>query len=265
MSRVQNNLLIESDSNKAVNEAKRELRFLLIYIHKNDDTDSTRFATETLSSTELIDYLTETRFLVWACSRDLPEGHKVFGALKARRCPFLGVICLRNGRMSLVTRIEGPINAGELIRQLTMCVVDNEAELVAARADREQLNQTQLIRQQQDAAYEESLRLDREKARRKMELEEAARKERDAERLKQEEEAARIQVKLFKNIKTRDRDNSVCFEAYNGAEERIASNSGRDRATRGQLTLGYKTDYQTSDRKSIRTGISQDRSTQRFV
>lgn len=97
--------------------------------------------------------------------------------------------------MSLVTRIEGPIDAVELMSQLATCVTENEAELVAARADREQRTQTQLIRQQQDAAYEESLRMDREKARRKMELEEAARKERDAERLKQEEETARINVK----------------------------------------------------------------------
>lgn len=188
---------------QAVSEAKRELRFLLVYIHQNDHTDSTRFASETMSNTEVIDYLSRARIMVWACSKDLPEGRKVFGALKARGCPFLGVICQQHSRMSLVTRIEGPISAGELVRQLSACVSENEAELVAARADREVRNQTQLIRQQQDEAYEESLRIDREKARRKQELEEQARRERDAERLKQEEEEARIRAILERKAEIR--------------------------------------------------------------
>lgn len=96
--------------------------------------------------------------------------------------------------MSLVLRIEGPITTGDLTRQLASCVTENEAELVTARLDREQLTQNQLIRQQQDAAYQESLRADREKAQRKREQEEAAKRERDAERQKQEEEEARIKV-----------------------------------------------------------------------
>lgn len=148
---------------------------------------------ETFKNPDLIEYL-RNNFITWGCSKNLPEGRKVFNALKARRCPFLGVIVLRNSRMNLVTRIEGPISAAELLLQLANIVSENEPELVAARHDREQRNQTQLIRQQQDQAYEESLKLDREKARKKQEQAEAERRAEELEKQKQEEELTRINV-----------------------------------------------------------------------
>jgi FAS-associated factor 2 len=142
----------------------------------------------------LNEYL-RTNFITWACSKNLPEGCKVFNALKARRCPFLGVIVMRHSRMNLVTRIEGPITAPELMLQLANIVADYEPELVAARLDREQRNQTQLLRQQQDQAYQESLLVDREKERKKQELAEAKKREIEAEKRKQDEEKQRINVK----------------------------------------------------------------------
>lgn len=108
--------------------------------------------------------------------------------MKAKRCPFLGVIVLKGSRMTLVSRIEGPISSGELILQLENLIMENEAELVAARHDREQRSQTQLLRQQQDQAYEESLKMDQEKQMRKREQEEAKRQAEELERQRQEEE-----------------------------------------------------------------------------
>ena len=50
--------------------------------------------------------------------------------------------------------------------------------------------QTQMLKQQQDQAYFESLQIDREKERRIQELEEKSRIEREIERQKEEEERA---------------------------------------------------------------------------
>jgi FAS-associated factor 2 len=61
-----------------------------------------------LGNREIIDFINNT-FIFWACSKNLPEGRKVFNALKAKRCPFLGLIVLRNNKMTLVARMEGPI------------------------------------------------------------------------------------------------------------------------------------------------------------
>lgn len=63
---------------------------------------------ETLANRQVIDFI-NNNLMFWACSRNLPEGRKVFDALKAKRSPFLGLIVLRNNKMTLVTRMEGPI------------------------------------------------------------------------------------------------------------------------------------------------------------
>jgi FAS-associated factor 2 len=146
-----------------------------------------------LANSDVIQYL-NNNFIVWACSKNLSEGRKVFNALKVKRCPFLGIIALRHSRMTLVSKIEGPISAAELMLQLASLVAECEPELVAARYDREQRSQTQMLRQQQDQAYEESLRADREKAKRKQEQEEEARRALELEKRLQDEEEARKNV-----------------------------------------------------------------------
>ena len=163
---------------------------MLVYIHQNDNKDCNYFASRTLTNPDLIDFV-NTNFIFWACTKNLPEGQKVFNALKARRSPFLGVIVLRSSRMALVSRIEGPCPPGDLKKILENIMSEHEAELVATRADREQLQQNQLLRQQQDQAYLESLKLDKEKAQRKKEEEDAKRRAEELEKLRIEEERAR--------------------------------------------------------------------------
>jgi FAS-associated factor 2 len=53
--------------------------------------------------------------------------------------------------------------APELIRKLEAVMVENEASLIAARAEREERQFNQTLRQEQDAAYLESLLADQEK------------------------------------------------------------------------------------------------------
>jgi FAS-associated factor 2 len=49
-----------------VDLAKRELRYLLVYLHAPDSGDVDVFCRETLASPELISFLQEERFIVWA-------------------------------------------------------------------------------------------------------------------------------------------------------------------------------------------------------
>lgn len=175
---------------QAVNEAKRDLKFLMVYLHQNDNKDCNTFATETMTNPDLVEFLNNS-VLFWSCSKNLPEGYKVFNALKAKRCPFLGVIVYKNSRMTLVSKIEGPISAAELMLQLSGLIAEHEHDLVAARHDKEQRSQTQLLRKQQDEAYLESLNADREKQRKKQEEESAKRRAFELEQRQKEEEIAR--------------------------------------------------------------------------
>jgi FAS-associated factor 2 len=149
-----------------------------------------------MSNPDLIQYL-QNQFIFWACSKNLPEGQKVFNALKAKRCPFIGVIVYKHSRMTLISKIEGPITASELMLQLSSLIAEHEQDLIVARLDKEQRNQTQLLRQEQDKAYQESLNADREKAKKKQQLEEAKRAAELLEQQRIEEEKAKENVGIF--------------------------------------------------------------------
>ncbi|XP_063244113.1 FAS-associated factor 2 [Bacillus rossius redtenbacheri] len=171
---------------QALSDAKQELRFLLVYLHCDDHQDTDKFCRVTLTSTDVIEYI-NTNMLFWACSVTTPEGYRVSQALRENAYPFLAVIVLRDNRMTVVGRLEGSLEPRGLLDHLQRIVADNEASLVAARADRVERSFNQTLRQQQDEAYLESLQADQEKERRR--TEERERREGE-ERLRQEEERA---------------------------------------------------------------------------
>lgn len=69
--------------------------------------------------------------------------------------------------MLIEFRIEGFLGPELLLERLRVTISDNEAFLVAARADREERSFNQALRQEQDQAYLESLRADQEKEEKK--------------------------------------------------------------------------------------------------
>jgi FAS-associated factor 2 len=155
------------------------------------------FFRETLRNKDVISFINDT-FIFWSCSKDLPEGHRVFNALKGRRCPFLGVIVYKQSRMTLVARIEGPVKSDELIAQLGNIVADNSYDLSIARLARDQRAQDQELRKQQDEAYLESLKADKEKERKKQEQLEAQKRAELEEKQKIENEKQKEIVFILK-------------------------------------------------------------------
>uniref|UniRef100_I3M6F8 FAS-associated factor 2 n=1 Tax=Ictidomys tridecemlineatus TaxID=43179 RepID=I3M6F8_ICTTR len=152
---------------QALNDAKRELRFLLVYLHGDDHQDSDEFCRVDLFYPQVLP-LMSWMFL------------SVSQALRENTYPFLAMIMLKDRRMTVVGRLEGLIQPDDLINQLTFIMDANQTYLVSERLEREERNQTQVLRQQQDEAYLASLRADQEKERKK-------REERERKRLKEEE------------------------------------------------------------------------------
>ncbi|KAG8128446.1 hypothetical protein E2320_015296 [Naja naja] len=105
---------------QALNDAKRELRFLLVYLHGDDHQDTDEFC----------------RMLFWACSTNKPEGYRVSQALRENTYPFLAVIMLKDRRMTVVGRLEGLIQPDDLINQLTFIMDSNQTYLVSERLER---------------------------------------------------------------------------------------------------------------------------------
>ncbi|XP_075065231.1 FAS-associated factor 2 [Mixophyes fleayi] len=172
---------------QALNDAKQELRFLLVYLHGEDHQDSDEFCRNTLCTSEVTHFV-NSRMLFWACSTNKPEGFRVSQALRENTYPFLAMIMLKDRRMTVVGRLEGLIQPQDLINQLTFIMEANQTYLMSERLEREERNQTQVLRQQQDEAYLASLRADQEKERKKREKQEQKRREEEEAQLRQQAE-----------------------------------------------------------------------------
>lgn len=188
---------------QALSDAKQELRFLLVYLHKDESQDVDQWIRNTLSSDEVIRYI-NTSTLFWACNTRSGEGYKVSEALKAGTYPFLSLIVLRDNKMTIVGRMEGQPSPSELISRMKTIIENNEISLIQTRQDRAERSLTQSLRQQQDEAYEESLRADQEKDRKRQEEKRAL--EEEEARLKAEIDAYERELERIRIEKKRTID-----------------------------------------------------------
>ncbi|KAF6019851.1 Faf [Bugula neritina] len=147
---------------QALNKAKEELKFLLVYLHGDDHQDTDQFCRDTLSSPNVIQYINE-HTIFWSCNINSGEGYRVSQALREHSYPFLAVIVLKENRMTVVARIEGSLSAGELLGALQGIKEDNEMYLIAERAERNERLLNRTIRELQDNEYEKSVEQDRAK------------------------------------------------------------------------------------------------------
>ncbi|KAI4502289.1 hypothetical protein M0802_002971 [Mischocyttarus mexicanus] len=181
---------------QALSDAKQELRFLFVYLQKDEAQDTDQWCRNTLNDPEVIRYI-NTHTLFWACNVQSGEGYKVAESLKSGSYPFLAIIVLKDNRMTIVGRMEGTPSATDLILRLRTIIQQNEINLIQARQDRAERSAAQSLRQQQDRAYEESLRADQEKDRIREE-ERRAREEQEAREKEQlnaqEQEIERIRL-----------------------------------------------------------------------
>ncbi|XP_011497532.1 PREDICTED: FAS-associated factor 2 [Ceratosolen solmsi marchali] len=169
---------------QALSDAKQELRFLLVYLHKDENQEVDEWCRNTLADPEVVRFV-NTHTLFWACNIKSGEGYKVAGAFKSGTYPFLALIVLKDNRMTIVGRMEGIPSPSELTARLQTIIESNEINLIQARQDRAERSATQSLRLLQDIAYEESLRADQAKDRR-----------REEERLAREAEEAREREQL---------------------------------------------------------------------
>nr|CAG4645023.1 EOG090X0B12 [Leptodora kindtii] len=180
---------------QVLNEAKKELKFLIVYLHSKDHQDTDRFCNQTLSNQDVIEYINRT-CLMWACSVNTTEGSRVSQTLRENTYPFVAVIVQREYKMTVVGRVEGFLPPDRFLQRVQAIVSDNEAFLIAVRADREERSFNQALRQEQDEAYQESLRADREKEE-KRRLERQQQEELERQQIEKEQSEQRIKEELI--------------------------------------------------------------------
>jgi len=184
---------------QVLEEAKRELKFLMVYLHCEEHQDTNRFCTEVLSNPLVVEQVATSNIILWGCSVSRPEGYRVSQALRENSYPFMAMIVLRQNRMVVVGRREGMVQAETMVQWMQDTVTDFEAFIVAARAERDERNLDREIRSEQEAAFAETLRRDQEREQRAKEQEEVERKEEEErERLRREELDRKDQIVKMK-------------------------------------------------------------------
>lgn len=174
---------------EALAQARKDLQFLLVYVHSPGHQDAAWFCKEVMASREFIGFVASNMILCFGVSVKTEEGVKVSYVLRENTYPFLALVVVKRSRLVVCERIEGVLPLPELIRRLQSAITDNEGELVVERTERFRRQETQQLREAQDQAFQESLAADR--AKEKQREEDQSRAEalvREQERLKKQQE-----------------------------------------------------------------------------
>jgi len=188
---------------QVLSDAKKELKFLLVYLHHTDHRDTQKFCREVFNHPGFTEYI-NGNMLCWSCDVQTNEGYKVSRAMRENGYPFLAIACLRDNQMTVVWRIQGMMGVDELIANIARVIDENETTLIAARAERNERSLNQVLRNEQDAAYLESLAEDAKKEKEKEKIIEQSKIEEQLRIDKENEKIRKIKELEDKRRKARE-------------------------------------------------------------
>lgn len=178
---------VESGFNLALDNAKKDLKFLVVVLLSPSHDDNDGWIRETLLSSSLKNFMIShsSDTILWGGNVQDSEAYQVSDSLRCTKFPFVALVCRTTDsgttNMTTILRVAGPTTATELVAKLGTAMTSHESQLAAARAQQAEQNASQNLRREQDSAYERSLAQDRERARVKREEQEAqARAEKEA-------------------------------------------------------------------------------------
>ena len=143
----------------ALREAQRQLKFLFVYLHSRDHADAHVFCADVLCDPAFKAFVDE-RFVCWAGDVRRADAHALAAALKPSTFPYVALLQSVDGRASLVMACEGTTSAHDLTDLLERASDAHAAPLAAARAARAENELARSLRDEQDAAFRESLEAD---------------------------------------------------------------------------------------------------------
>jgi FAS-associated factor 2 len=174
--------------------AKKEVKFMLVVLMSPEHDDTESFVKETLLAPEVVQFLKEpsSNIILWGGNILDSEAYQVASEYNCTKFPFSALVCLTpkegSTRMGIVKRLVGPMPAATYLSELQGAIEKYGAELSGVRAERTAQEFARNLRNEQDSAYERSLAMDRERARKKNE--EAAAAAAAEKRAQEEAEAA---------------------------------------------------------------------------
>lgn len=176
---------MEGSYQTAVEQAYRQNKLLLIYIHSPLHQDTEQFSIEVMCSDAFREYVNRN-FLCWAGSISDMEAYSLSLQLKTTTFPFLAVFACQSQRtVQIADKIEGHEcldAAGVLAR---MNIVMSRFAIAVERRNQQERQRTEAmsLRAQQDQEYEAAMEQDRQAMLRQEEEEREAQQRAQAEEL----------------------------------------------------------------------------------
>jgi len=159
----------EGSYEQAISKARSRFKFLLVYLHSPMHVDTDTFCKHVLCSEEMINFV-DDNFILWGGDVTVSQGFDLTYRLGACTFPFLAVLCNVDGRVELADRIEPRALSQSALLELLLAITETKGPiLIAARSASEERQRDRLLREQQDLAYNQSLREDQEKELKKFE------------------------------------------------------------------------------------------------
>ncbi|EDQ85566.1 uncharacterized protein MONBRDRAFT_29043 [Monosiga brevicollis MX1] len=156
-------MMLEGSFQEASRQSRSDIKFLLIYLHAEQHQDVDAFA-RTILASDALRTLVEERCVMYAANLNSREGHAVAVQVRALAFPCLAVCLHTDGALQLLHTQQGLADPDRVMGALLQTLDRYEPVLIAARADRMEVQQSQAIREEQDLAYQQSLLEDQRKS-----------------------------------------------------------------------------------------------------
>ena len=211
----------------ALSVAKTETKLLFLYLHAPMHHESEVFCSQVLASPEVSTFVNDN-FIAWGGSLRDGDAHALAAEVNPSAYPYVALLdsVSRGGGASLVMSCEGFIDTDGLIGVFEEALAGQTSVLNDARARHAEADANRRLREEQDAAFAESLARDAARAReaeeqRRKEEEERVREEEarqvEAEELRRREDAERERVRAIE-IRRVAKASSLREEPEEGAE-----------------------------------------------
>lgn len=178
---------------QAHDQAKKELKFLLVILLSAEHDDTATFVRDTLLAPEVVNFIKDpsSNIILWGGNVIDSEAYQVSTEYTCTKFPFTALVCLTpkegSTRMGIVKRLTGPMSANDYLAALQSAMEKYGSDMEGVRAERTANEVARSLRNEQDSAYERSLAIDRERAREKKQAAAAAE---EAEKQAREDAAA---------------------------------------------------------------------------
>ncbi|MQM06576.1 hypothetical protein Taro_039403 [Colocasia esculenta] len=158
----------------ALRLAEAESKFVFLYLHDPAHPYTASFCGGTLCL-ELVTQFLDANFVSWGACATVGEGTRVAQALRAPGFPFCAVVAPASGdTFAVLQQVEGPVSPSQLVEILQRASEEQGSAFRSSRTQEEAVRMAnRQLREEQDAAYLASLRIDEKEGVRELLIEDA--------------------------------------------------------------------------------------------